>query len=215
MSTNRNRNQPEVKIPDRLRILVAEDEFLIGMSLKAQLENLGYEVVAVAENGVRAVELARALAPDLAILDIKMPVMDGLTAAKQILDERPLPILLLTAYSDDEYINKAVEVGASGYLVKPVTEADLMPAIRLAAARFHELQLLAEEVGNLTKALETRKLVEQAKGILMQRLKLTEAEAFRRIQTQSQNDNKPMADIAKAIITADKMFAEAGREGAA
>lgn len=188
---------------------MADDEFLISMSLKAQLENLGHEVVAVAENGARAVELTRALAPDLVLMDIKMPVMDGLTAAKIILDERPVPILLLTAYSERHYVDKAIEVGASGYLVKPVTEGDLMPALCMAVARFAELQWLTNEVGNLTKALETRKLVEQAKGILMDRLKLSEAEAFRRIQQQSQNENKPMAEIAKAIITADKMFAEA------
>ncbi len=209
MQVNRSRPRSESQPPAKLRVLVADDEFLISMSLKAQLENLGYDVVGVAENGAQAVELTRNLEPDIVLLDIKMPVMDGLEAAKRILDERPVPILLLTAYSEQHYVDRAVEVGASGYLVKPVTEGDLMPAIRMAVARFKELQLLTEEVGNLTKALETRKLVEQAKGILMDRLSLSEADAFRRIQQQSQNENKPMLEIAKAIITADKVFAEA------
>jgi len=203
----------DIQCPERLRVLLADDEFLIAMGLKAQLENLGYQVVAVAENGQRAVELTRSLKPDVVLLDIKMPVLDGLEAARQILQEAPLPILLLTAYSERHYVDKAVEVGASGYLVKPVTEGDLMPAIRMAVSRFKELQLLAEDVGNLQQALETRKLVEQAKGILMERLKLSEADAFRRIQQQSQNENKPMGEIAKAIITADKIFAESpGRQ---
>lgn len=191
---------------DSLRILIADDESLRVMSLKGQLETIGHKVVAEASNGKEAVHLAQELKPDLAILDIKMPELDGIEAAKQIMAERPIPIILLTAYSEQELAQRAAEANVSAYLMKPVSEHDLLPAIALAVQRFKEFQALHQEVDNLRDALETRKLVERAKGILMRRLNLTEEEAFRRMQRRSQNENKKLGEIAQAIITADGML---------
>lgn len=191
---------------ESLRILIADDESLRVMSLKGQLETLGHKVVAEASNGKEAVRLAEELRPDLAILDIKMPEMDGIEAARQITATRPIPIILLTAYSERELAERAASANVSAYLMKPVSEQDLLPAIALAVSRFKEFQALHQEVDNLREALETRKLVERAKGILMRRLNLTEEEAFRRMQRRSQNENKKLAEIAQAIITADGML---------
>lgn len=189
-----------------LRVLVADDESLRVMSLREQLEKLGHRVVAEAADGGSAVNLARELKPDLAILDIKMPELDGIEAAKQMMDERPLPIILLTAYSERDLAERAALAHVSAYLMKPVSESDLLPAIALAMSRFAEFQSLNQEVNDLREALETRKLVERAKGILMRRLDLTEEEAFRRLQRRSQNENKKLGEIAQAIITADGML---------
>jgi two-component system, response regulator PdtaR len=142
----------------------------------------------------------------LAILDIKMPEMDGIEAAQKITAARPIPIILLTAYSERELAERAASANVSAYLMKPVSEQDLLPAIALAVSRFKEFQSLHQEVDDLRDALETRKLVERAKGILMRRLNLTEEEAFRRMQRRSQNENKRLGDIAQAIITADGML---------
>jgi AmiR/NasT family two-component response regulator len=191
---------------ETLRILIADDESLRVMSLKGQLETLGHKVVAEASNGKEAVRLAEELRPDLAILDIKMPEMDGIEAARQITAARPIPIILLTAYSERELAERAASANVSAYLMKPVSEQDLLPAIALAVSRFKEFQALHQEVDDLREALETRKLVERAKGILMRRLNLTEEEAFRRMQRRSQNENKKLAEIAQAIITADGML---------
>lgn len=191
---------------ESLRVLIADDESLRVMSLKGQLETLGHKVVAEASNGKEAVRLAEELRPDLAILDIKMPEMDGIEAARQITATRPIPIILLTAYSERELAERAASANVSAYLMKPVSEQDLLPAIALAVSRFKEFQMLHQEVDNLREALETRKLVERAKGILMRRLNLTEEEAFRRMQRRSQNENKKLAEIAQAIITADGML---------
>ncbi len=191
---------------DTLRILIADDESLRVMSLKGQLESIGHKVVAEAANGKEAMSLARELKPDLAILDIKMPEMDGIEAAKGITQERPIPIILLTAFSEKELAERAAEANVSSYLMKPVSENDLLPAIALAVSRFKEFQALHREVDDLREALETRKLVERAKGILMRRLNLTEEEAFRRMQRRSQNENKKLGEIANAIITADGML---------
>ncbi len=191
---------------EALRILIADDESLRVMSLKGQLESIGHKVVAEAANGKEAMGLARELKPDLAILDIKMPEMDGIEAAKAITQERPIPIILLTAFSEKELAERAAEANVSAYLMKPVSENDLLPAIALAVSRFKEFQALHREVDDLREALETRKLVERAKGILMRRLNLTEEEAFRRMQRRSQNENKKLGEIANAIITADGML---------
>lgn len=191
---------------EALRILIADDESLRVMSLRGQLETLGHKVVAEASNGKEAVRLAEELRPDLAILDIKMPEMDGIEAARQITAARPIPIILLTAYSERELAERAASANVSAYLMKPVSEQDLLPAIALAVSRFKEFQALHQEVDDLREALETRKLVERAKGILMRRLNLTEEEAFRRMQRRSQNENKKLAEIAQAIITADGML---------
>ena len=191
---------------DTLRILIADDESLRVMSLKGQLESLGHKVVAEASNGKEAVHLADELRPDLAILDIKMPEMDGIEAAQKITAERAIPIILLTAYSERELAERAAIANVSAYLMKPISEQDLLPAIALAMSRFKEFQSLHQEVDDLRDALETRKLVERAKGILMRRLNLTEEEAFRRMQRRSQNENKRLGEIAQAIITADGML---------
>lgn len=189
-----------------LRILIADDESLRVMSLREQLEKLGHRVVAEAGDGRSAADLARELKPDLAILDIKMPELDGIAAAEIMMTERPLPIILLTAYSEKDLAERAASAHVSAYLMKPVSESDLLPAIALATSRFAEFQSLHKEVDDLREALETRKLVERAKGILMRRLDLTEEEAFRRLQRRSQNENRKLGEIAEAIITADGML---------
>ena len=189
-----------------LRVLIADDESLHLMSLRAQLRNLGYRVVGEADNGREAADLARELKPDLAILDIRMPAMDGIDAAKQMMEEHPLPIILLSAYSERDLAERATNAHVSAYLMKPVSENDLLPAIALAMSRFQEFQTLHREVDDLRESLETRKLIERAKGILMRRLKLSEEDAFRRLQKRSQDENKKMAEIAKAIVTADEML---------
>jgi response regulator NasT len=191
---------------DALRILIADDESLRVMSLKGQLESLGHKVVAEASNGKEAVHLANELRPDLAILDIKMPEMDGIEAAQKIVAARPIPIILLTAYSERELAERAASANVAAYLMKPVSEQDLLPAIALAVSRFKEFQSLHQEVDDLRDALETRKLIERAKGIMMRRLGLSEEEAFRRLQRRSQNENKRLSEIAQAIITADGML---------
>lgn len=185
----------------RLRIVIADDESIRVMSLRSQLEALGHQVVGEAATGREVVEIARQVKPDLAILDIKMPDMDGIEAAKAITAERPIPIILLTAYSEEELVERAAEVGVLAYLMKPVSEEDLLPTIALALARFREFQALHQEVESLKEALETRKLVERAKGILMRRLNLSEEEAFRHMQRRSQNENVKLGEIAWAIIT--------------
>jgi two-component system, response regulator PdtaR len=183
-----------------VRILVAEDETLIRLDLKEILERAGFDVCAEARDGEEAVALARDAEPDLAILDVKMPRLDGIEAARRILDERPIPIVMLTAYGHDELVSRAVEAGVFGYLVKPFRATDLLPAIRAARARHDELQALREEAESLTEALATRKVVERAKGLLMERESLSEQEAFARLRRASQSSNRPMKVVAEALI---------------
>jgi AmiR/NasT family two-component response regulator len=187
---------------ERTRIIMADDESIIRMDLREMLSNLGYLVIGEVGDGRSAVNLARELRPDLVIMDIKMPDMDGIEAAKILTEERLAPVLLLTAYSQRELVNRAREAGVVGYLVKPFRESDLAPAIEVALARFAEFTTLEKEVGNLQTALETRKFVDRAKGILMDTQGLTEAEAFRKIQKMSMNTRKPMKEVAEAIILA-------------
>ena len=191
---------------ESLRILIADDDSLHVMSLRQQLEELRHRVVAEAYTGREAVLLAAEHQPDLALLDIKMPDMDGIEAARRITARQPIPILLISAHSEQELAERADQVGVFAYLVKPVTARELRPALLLARSRFHEFQLLRQEVDDLRQALETRKLVERAKGILMRRLHLSEEEAFRRLQKRSQDENRKMREVAQAIITADEMF---------
>jgi response regulator NasT len=172
------------------------------MDLREMLSNLGYLVVGEVGDGQSAVNLARELRPDLVIMDIKMPDMDGIDAAKILTEEKIAPVLLLTAYSQQELVSRAKEAGVAGYVVKPFRESDLSPAIEVALSRFTEFQALEKEVGDLQKALETRKFVDRAKGILMDTQGLTEGEAFRKIQKMSMNTRKPMKDVAEAIILA-------------
>lgn len=189
-----------------LRLVIADDEGLHLLNLREQLEKLGHRVVGEAGDGKTALELIRDLHPDLAILDIKLPELDGIDVARIIMHERPLPIVLLSAYSEESLAQRAADAHVAAYLVKPVSESDLLPALTVAMSRFAEFQMLRKEVEDLREALETRKLVERAKGILMRRLNLSEEEAFRRMQRRSQNENKKMSEIARAIITADGMM---------
>ena len=183
-----------------MRILIAEDETIIRLDLRKLLEEAGHEVCAEARDGAEAVELAEQHDPDLAILDVKMPRMDGIEAARRILEERPIPIVMLTAYGQDELVARAVEAGVYGYLVKPFRETDLLPAIRTARARHEELTALREEADSLADALAARKAIERAKGILMQKGDLTEQEAFKRLRRASQLSGKPLKVVAEAII---------------
>ncbi|MDH7481401.1 MAG: response regulator [Armatimonadota bacterium] len=188
-----------------LRILIADDESIIRLDLRKILEKMGHQVVAEAGDGEKAVELARLLKPDLAILDIKMPKMDGLDAAKIISEEKIAPTILLTAYSQQDLIERAKKAGVFGYLVKPFKEADLLPAIEVAISRYQEKEALEKNVGDLQEKLEIRKLIERAKGILMEKRGMKEQEAFRWIQTQSMNTRKTMKEIAEAIILTQDM----------
>jgi AmiR/NasT family two-component response regulator len=187
---------------ERTRIIIADDESIIRMDLREMLSNLGYLVIGEVGDGRSAVNLARELRPDIVIMDIKMPDMDGIDAAKILTEEEIAPVLLLTAYSQQELVGRAREAGVVGYLVKPFRESDLSPAIEVALARFSEFRALEKEVGDLQKALETRKFVDRAKGILMDTQGLTEAEAFRKVQKMSMNTRKPMKEVAEAIILA-------------
>lgn len=189
---------------ERTRVIIADDESLIRMDLREMLTNLGYLVVGEVGDGRSAVNLARELRPDIVVMDIKMPDMDGIEAARVLTEEQIAPVILLTAYSQQELVDRAREAGVVGYLVKPFKESDLTPAIEVALARFKEFQALRKEVDDLKLAFETRKLVDRAKGILMDTQGLTEADAFRKIQKMSMNLRKPMKEVAEAIILANE-----------
>jgi AmiR/NasT family two-component response regulator len=194
------RNRAETVPAAPLRILVAEDETIIRLDLKETLERAGHEVCAEARDGEEAVEMARSEQPDLAVLDVKMPRLDGIEAARRILAERPIPIVMLTAYGQDELVARAVEAGVFGYLVKPFRETDLLPAMQTARARHAELETLREEAQSLAEALATRKVVERAKGLLMAQEGLSEQDAFSRLQRASQVSGRPMKVVAEALI---------------
>jgi response regulator NasT len=183
-----------------VRVLVAEDETIIRLDLRELLERAGFEVCAEARDGVEAVELARSERPDVAVLDVKMPRLDGIEAARRILDERPIPIVMLTAYGQDELVSRAVEAGVFGYLVKPFRESDLLPAIQTARARHEELVALREEAESLAEALSARKSIERAKGLLMTKEGLSEQDAFARLRKASQISGRPMRVVAEALI---------------
>ena len=187
---------------ERTRVIIADDESIIRMDLREMLTNLGYLVVGEVGDGQSAVNLARELRPDIVIMDIKMPDMDGIEAASILTKERIAPVLLLTAFSQKGLVDRATEAGVAGYIVKPFRESDLGPAIEVALARFNEFRTLEKEVGTLQEALETRKVVDRAKGILMDTQGLKEAEAFRKIQKMSMNTRRPMKEVAEAIILA-------------
>jgi AmiR/NasT family two-component response regulator len=183
-----------------MRILVAEDETIIRLDLRALLERSGFEVVAEAHDGEEAVALAREHEPDLAIMDVKMPRLDGIEAARRILEERPIPIVMLTAYGQDELVSRAVEAGVFGYLVKPFREQDLLPAILAARARHEELLELREEAESLADALVSRKAIERAKGLLMEKEGLSEQDAFARLRKASQVSGRPLKVVAEAVV---------------
>jgi AmiR/NasT family two-component response regulator len=183
-----------------MRVLVAEDETIIRLDLRDLLERSGFDVCAEARDGEEAVALARSERPDIAIMDVKMPKLDGIEAARRILDERPIPIVMLTAYGQEELVARAVEAGVFGYLVKPFREQDLLPAIHTARARHEELAALRDEADSLAEALAARKAIERAKGLLMEKEGLSEHEAFARLRKASQVSGRPLKIVAEALI---------------
>ena len=184
-----------------LRIVVAEDEALIRLDLAEMLAELGYDVVGQASDGEQAVALVHEHRPDVVIMDVKMPVLDGISAAEQIGKERIAPVIMLTAFSQKELVERARDAGVMAYIVKPFTQADLAPAVDIATSRWAELKALEGEIADLGERLETRKAVDRAKGILMTRLKLNEADAFRWIQKTAMDRRLGMREVAEAVIS--------------
>ncbi len=191
--TNPTERQPH-------RVVLAEDEALIRLDLAEMLGEEGYNVVGQAADGERALALVRELRPDLAILDVKMPKLDGISVAEAIGDERICPVIILTAFSQRDLVNRASAAGAMAYLVKPFTKADLVPSIEIAMSRFTEREQLEKEVGDLTERLETRKLVERAKSVLQEKLGLTEPAAFRWIQKTAMDKRVAMRRVAQLVV---------------
>ena len=185
-----------------LRIVIADNESLIRLDIREMLEDAGHEVVGEAVNGRRAVELTRQHRPDLVLMDIKMPEMDGITAAGKIYANKIAPVILLTAFSQPDIVDKAKDSGVLGYLVKPVQESQLFPAIEIALSRWQEMQGLEDELEKLKDSLETRKMVDRAKGIIMAAHKLGEQEAYRRMQQYAMQKRVPLKDVAQSIIRA-------------
>jgi response regulator NasT len=183
-----------------VRVLIAEDESLIRLDLRQLLERAGIPVCAEAATGSEAVELARTELPDVAILDVRMPGLDGIDAARLIMAERPIPIVIVSAYTERALVARAAEAGAYGYLAKPFRAHDVLPAIATARARFAELSVARSEVETLEEALAARKAIERAKGILMDKEGLSEADAFTRLRRASQSSGRPMRLIAETLI---------------
>ncbi len=196
---------PQEETATRQRIVIADDESLIRLDLREMLTELGYDVVGEAGDGRNALDLARKLRPDLVIMDIKMPGVDGIAAAEELTREKIAPVVLLTAYSDQGLVDRAKDAGVVGYVVKPFRQTELLPVIELSIARFDEFRALEREVGDLKEALETRKLVERAKGILMETHGLRESEAFHRIRKTSMDTRKSMKEVAEAVLLAHEM----------
>jgi response regulator NasT len=187
------------------RIVIAEDDSVIRMDLKEELQRQGYLVVGDAGDGQSAVNLARELRPNLVVMDIKMPEMDGISAAEILTREKLAPVVLLTAYSDEELIERARNAGVVHYVTKPWRASDLKPAIEIALSRFQEFRSMETKVRDLEDHLATRKVVEKAKGVLMEKHGISEQEAFRRIQKASMNNRKSMKDVAEAILLAEEL----------
>ena len=182
------------------RVLVAEDEAIIRLDLAEMLTEAGYEVVGQASDGEQAVALAASLKPDIVIMDVKMPVMDGISAAEQIGKERLCPVVMLTAFSQTELVERARDAGVMAYIVKPFTASDVTPALDIALSRWAELKTLEAEVADLGDRLETRKAVDRAKGVLRTKLKITEADAFRWIQKTAMDRRMSMREVADAVV---------------
>ncbi|MGK5637273.1 ANTAR domain-containing response regulator [Streptomyces sp. URMC 126] len=193
-------DEPQHTPPQTTRVVIAEDEALIRLDLKEMLEEEGYSVVGEAGDGETAVALAREHRPDLVILDVKMPVLDGISAAERIAAESIAPVLMLTAFSQRELVERARDAGAMAYLVKPFSKSDVVPAIEMAVSRFTELKALEKEVADLSQRLETRKLVDRAKSVLQTQYGLTEPAAFRWIQKTSMDRRMSMQQVAEAVI---------------
>jgi AmiR/NasT family two-component response regulator len=181
------------------RILIAEDETIIRLDLRSLLERNGFDVIGEARDGIEAVELAESLQPDLIMMDIKMPRLDGIEAARRILEHRTVPIVMLTAFGHDDLVRRAVDTGVFGYLAKPFREQDVIPAVIAAQARHAEFAEVKLQASSLLEALEARKAIERAKGILMAKEGLTEDEAFARLRRASQKSGRPMKVIADAV----------------
>ncbi len=186
----------------KLKIVIADNESIIRMDLKEMLEEAGHEVIGESYNGAKAVELTRRLRPDLVIMDIKMPEMDGITASRIISDEKIAPVILLTAFSQKEIVAKAKDSGVLAYLVKPIKQSSLFPAIEIALSRFNEIKQLESDLDDIKNSLEMRKILDRAKGILMDAYNLSESEAYRRIQKYSMAKRKSIKEVAEAIIRA-------------
>ena len=182
------------------RVVIAEDEALIRLDLREMLEEQGYAVVGEAGDGERAVALAQELRPDLVLLDVRMPVMDGITAAEQIVSQRLAPVVMVTAYSQREQVERARDAGAMAYVVKPFTIADLLPAIEIARSRFAEIAALEADVADLTQRLETRKLVERAKARLQHAFGMSEPDSFRWIQRTAMDKRTSMGEVARLVL---------------
>jgi len=192
--------KPDTEGRARPRVLVAEDEAIIRLDLVETLRELGYDVVAAVGDGAKAVELAAVLKPDLVILDVAMPVLDGLGAAEQIVSAGVAPVLMLTAFSQRELVKRATDAGAMAYLVKPFTPADLVPAIEIALSRHREMQALADEVADLSQRLATRIAVDRAKPVLMLQLGVSEPDAFRWIQKAAMDRRTSMRVVAEQVL---------------
>lgn len=192
----------------KIQVLIAEDDYLVLMSLRLSLENLGYEVVAEATDGLQAVEQALQKKPDLILMDINMPYLDGIEALKKINEKYVAPSIIITGYSESKLVKRALEAGVFGYLVKPVNARELAPAIDVALKRFEEFTKLSEDLKDTKAALEARKYIEKAKGILMDTLHISEAEAMQYLQKKSRTKNKKIVAIAKEIIKADQLLRE-------
>jgi response regulator NasT len=189
-----------------MNVLIAEDDALAAQEIDRELRSLGHQVVGIAETGRRAVEMARMLEPELALLDVAMPGLDGIDAAKEILATKAIPIIMVTGHAEPEMVSRAAAAGVFTYLLKPVRARDLGTAIQIALARFGELQALHRQVRDLREALEVRKVVEQAKGILMRRLQVPEADAFRMLQRRAASQRKSIREIAEAVWEADRFY---------
>jgi len=193
---------------ERLRLLIADDEEVVRRTLVEMCESLGHQVIAQAGNGQEAVEMASLSDPDLVLLDIKMPVMGGLEAARTILEHSSVPIVIVTGHTDSGLISDAARVGVFSYLVKPITAERLLAAIATAQARFGDLQGLRGEVGDLKRSLDDRKLVERAKGVIMRDMKVGEQEAYRWLKRTSSQSNRKIADVARSIVALECRRAE-------
>ncbi len=200
MTDNNDSGGPVAAEDRKRRAVVAEDEALIRMDIVETLREGGIDVVGEGANGEEGVALARELKPDVVVMDIKMPVMDGITAAEIIAKERIAPVVLLTAFSQTDLIERARDAGAMAYVVKPFTPADLLPAVEVAAARYSEIKQLESEIADITERMETRKKVERAKGLLMENMSLNEPESFRWIQKTSMDRRLTMREVAEAVI---------------
>lgn len=194
------------KRTERRRILIVEDDTLVGMGIRAQLEKLGHEVAGQASNAAQARDLYRQKKPDLVLMDIRLDGGDGITLAAELLAERRCPTVILSAYGDKELVDRATAAGAFGYLIKPVTAEGLQAQIEIAARRFQEKEQLISQNESLAQTLETRKLVERAKGIFMKRMSLDEAEAHRRLQLESQKRRVSIAELAKRVIESEELL---------